>query len=149
MTGPRDWDKELAEIDRLLAAGGGKAAEPAKPVRAGAAPSAPAARPPAAPSRRDTFGVWLRVGLGALLGVAMTQWPYAATCGIGLLLYVGAAGLVPLAGLWAARVTWTRRMGLAHVVSLLVVLWGLVLVAGVLLPRIGYAAASATWLCGG
>ena len=43
--------------------------------------------------------------------------------------------------------TWKRRMGLAHTVSLLVILWGLGLGAAVVLPRIGYAKVAATWFC--
>jgi len=38
-------------------------------------------------------------------------------------------------------------MGPAHVVSLGLIVWGLVLAAQQVLPRIGYAAASASWRC--
>jgi hypothetical protein len=38
-------------------------------------------------------------------------------------------------------------MGLAHVLSLVSIVWGLVLVAGVVLPRVGYAKDAATWFC--
>ncbi len=85
--------------------------------------------------------------LGALLGAAMTQWPYVHACGTALFLYLGAAGVVVMAGIWSAVSSWRRRMGQAHVVSLLVALWGGMLVAATVLPRIGYAARSATWWC--
>jgi len=147
MTAPRDWDKELAEIDKVMAK------QPAPvPAKAGATP--PAARggqaPAAAPAPRaggTVIGTWFKVGMGALLAGAMTQWPYANACGIGLFIYLGATGVVVLAGLWGAVSSWNRRMGLAHTVSLLVTLWGLGMAATVTLPRIGYAKHAATWFC--
>lgn len=144
---PRDWDKELAEIDKIIAKG------PApKPVQgAGGGPVArgpgDARLPAPRASRRDALATWVRVLLGAVLGGAMTQWPYPHACGAGLFLYLGAAGVVAFAGLWGAVSSWRRRMGLAHVVSLLVALWGGVLITDVVLARVGYAARSATWLC--
>lgn len=153
---PRDWDKELADIDKLIAGmpapkpepagGGGKGApRPALPGGRPPAPQAgPAGRVPAAGGRG---GLWLRVGLGVLLGAGMTQWPYAAACGLGLMLYLGAVTAVVLTGWWSAVHSWRRQVGWAHVVSLAVVAWGLVLAAGVVLPRIGYAARTAAWWC--
>jgi len=149
MTAPRDWDKELAEIDKVMA----KQPAPAPvPAKAGAAqPPARAAAPAAAPVARaaggSALGTWLKVGLGAVLAGAMTQWPYANACGIGLFIYLGATGVVVLAGLWGALSSWNRRMGLAHVVSLLVTLWGIGLVTAVALPRMGYTRPAATWFC--
>jgi hypothetical protein len=77
----------------------------------------------------------------------MTQWPYSHGCGIKLFLYLGAAGLVVVAGLWGAISSWRRRMGLAHSFALIVVLTGLVLVAREVLPRVGYARQASTWIC--
>jgi hypothetical protein len=149
MTAPRDWDKELAEIDKLMA-------QPQQqlPAKAGAAPAAarpaagpaPAAGPPAV-SRKAVFATWLKVGLAAVAGIAMTQWPYAHACGMGLFLYLGASAVIALSGVTGAISSWKRRMGLAHVVSLLVMLWGVGLAAAVVLPRIGYAKETATWFC--
>lgn len=145
---PRDWDKELAEIDKIIAKG-----PPPKPAEGGGAgpparsPSAEARLPAGRASRRESWATWIRVLLGAGLGGAMTQWPYGHACGAGLFLYLGAAGVVGLAGLWGAVSSWRRRMGVAHIVSLLVALWGGVLVAAAVLPRVGYAARSATWWC--
>lgn len=150
MTAPRDWDKELAEIDKVMAKA--PAPVPAKVGAGGQAPaprqsSGPAPAPPA--SGKSALGTWLKVLLGAALGVAMTQWPYAHVCGTGLFLYLGAAGVVVIAGLWGALSSWNRRMGLAHVVSLLVTLWGIGLVSSIALPRMGYinVRPPATWFC--
>jgi hypothetical protein len=150
MTAPRDWDKELAEIDKLM----GKSPAP-PPAVPGSAPALPPARPAAgsapivAPpiSRKARLGTWIQVLLGVALGAALTQWPYARECGMGLFLYLGAAGLVVLVGLWGALSTWRRRMGLAHTIALLVTLWGLLVVGAMALPRMGYAKVDATWFC--
>jgi hypothetical protein len=40
------------------------------------------------------------------------------------------------------------RNGLTHLVSFVLFYWGLVLAAEQVLPRIGYAADPAAWLCG-
>jgi len=138
---PRDWDKELAEIDKIVARGGtaGPAPVPAARGRGGA--------PVAAGGRFSGFTTWLRVGLGLVLAVAMTQWPYPSACGFNLLVYLGAIATVSVAGLWSAVTSWQRRLGAAHVLSLLVLLWGLTLAARELLPRVGYAAEARTWTC--
>jgi hypothetical protein len=39
------------------------------------------------------------------------------------------------------------RGGAPHVLSLILVFWGIVLAAEQVLPRIGYAAERATWRC--
>lgn len=143
---PRDWDKELAEIDRLIAA-----TPPERARSGGDQPGVPtgAARPapPARVARGSALGTWVRVGLGVGLAAAMTQWPYARACGLALFLYLGAVGVVLIAGGWAAVTSWRQRMGLAHVLSLLVMLWALILAAAVVLPRVGYAREAAAWWC--
>ena len=60
-----------------------------------------------------------------------------------------AAGVltVVVAGVWSSLSSWKRRMGTAHLISQLLVIWGLVLTAEVLLPRMGYAKSPATWFC--
>lgn len=140
----RDWDKELAEIDKVMArspAPSGPAPLPAAPGQAPRALAAPAG------GRKAVLWTWLEVILGGLLAAGMTQWPYANGCGISLFLYLGAAGLVVIAGLGGALSSWRRRMGLAHTLALLVMLSGLVLVAHEVLPRVGYARQALTWLC--
>ena len=141
----RDWDKELADIDKVIARSPAPSAgAPALP--AGQAPASRAVGPAPA-GRKATLWTWTQVILGGLLAVGMTQWPYAHGCGIKLFLYLGAAGLVVIAGLWGSLSSWRRRMGLAHTLAMLVVLTGLVLVAREVLPRIGYAKQASTWMC--
>jgi hypothetical protein len=98
--------------------------------------------------KKDIAGTWVRVLLGVALGAGMTQWPYDTHCGAGVILYLAAAGLVVAVGLWSAVTAWRRRIGLAHVLGLLVVLWGLVLVGQVVLPRTGYLGSHLPWGCG-
>jgi hypothetical protein len=141
---PRDWDKELAEIDRAIAR------MPARSAR-DAAPAPRAVTGPAALPRGGTLGTlttWLRVVLGLALAVGITQWPYPNACGLNLAVYLAAIGGVVVAGLWSAVTSWQRRLGWAHTLSLLVVLWGLTLFARELLPRLGYARTTAAWFCG-
>jgi len=142
---PRDWDKELAAIDKVMAKGGGApAALPAQ--RGGGAPaSAPA--PGRAVSKRAVLTTWIRAGLGILVAAAVLQWPYAHRCGLGLMLYLGAAATVAVAGSWTMIISWHRRQGWAHLTGLSVLLGGLALVAAVLLPRLGYAATPLFWMC--
>lgn len=88
-----------------------------------------------------------RVALGAVLGVLITQWPYSSACGFPLYAYLGAVAMVMLAGAWGSLASWKLRMGAAHVMSLIVVFWGIVLAAEQILPRIGYAGERAAWSC--
>lgn len=144
MTPPeRDWDKEMAEIDKVIAR------TPAGPPQVPAAPGKAAVPALAAGpvGRKAVLATWLRVLLGAVLAVGMTQWPYSHGCGIKLFIYVGAAGAVVVAGLWSSISSWKRRMGLAHTLALLVTLWGMVLVAREVLPRVGYAKQALEWTC--
>ena len=150
MTGgqPRDWDKEMAEIDKVLAktppaqlterSGGG--ASPAARGARGGDVTAPA-------GRRAVLSTWFRVGLGVALAAGMTQWPYFHACGTPLFLYLGAVGMVGLSGIWGLITSWRRRIGLAHTISFVVLLAGLGLAASAILPRVGYAKGAATWIC--
>lgn len=146
MTGPRDWDKELAEIDKLMASGGGAA--PSAPVPAsapGRAAPPTSARPASSP--RAAFGVWLVALLGPLGAGALAVWPYAKACGPMLWVYLVGVLAVAGAGIWTMRLAWVHRRGTAHVVGLFTLLAALVLGAIEVLPRIGYAAAPLTWTC--
>ena len=141
----RDWDKELADIDKVIAR---------SPAPSVGAPALPAGQPQGARSvtappggKRATLWTWTQVILGGLLAVGMTQWPYSHGCGIKLFLYLGAAGIVVVAGLWGSLSSWRRRMGLAHSLAMLVVLTGLILVAREVLPRVGYAKQASAWMC--
>ncbi|HTE45656.1 MAG TPA: hypothetical protein VK636_10465 [Gemmatimonadaceae bacterium] len=148
----RDWDKELAKVDKQLAslsdeallgppqvpaargqAGGGKAPAPA--AGKAAAKSAPSS------GERTTkaWAVYARLTLSVALGVAMVLWPYPARCGIGLAGYLAAVVVVVASGVWSSVWTWRHRAAHAHTLSLLIVLWGLILGSMEVLPRVGYA----------
>ena len=79
----RNWDKELAEVDKLLSKL--PEADPSlgrgAPVKAGPKGSAPVG-----PAGRTSgpAGAWLRGGLAAALAVGVTFWPYAHACGFQL-----------------------------------------------------------------
>ena len=148
--GPRDWDKELAQIDKLIA-GSGQASPPAA-AGPGPAPAAPRRAPapasaPAAGGRGSGLFTWVRLLLGLAVGIGITQWPYERGCGVLLFGYLAAVGGVIVAGLWSAVSSWRTRSRVAHVLSVALVFWGAVLGAREVLPRVGYAKTSATWLC--
>jgi hypothetical protein len=138
-------------VDRLLAQLPGLQAEP---NRAGVQQRAPGQWTAPAPTARSEpesqsrlIGVWARVLLGLALGVMMGGWPYLRTCGLPLTGYLGAVVTVILSGAWAASAAWKYRAGLAHIVSLIILFYGILLAAAELLPRTGYAVDRATWGC--
>jgi hypothetical protein len=146
----RDWDKELADIDRAIEKQGVPAPQGSPPaVPPGAVP--PPARIPGAgePSlaRGSVAMTWFWMGLAVLLAAALPLWPYGKGCGLQLFFYLGAATLALLAGVTGAVHSWRTRRGLAHLVSLLVVVFAGVMGAREVLPRTGYAAQAQTWLC--
>lgn len=142
--GPRDWDKEMADIDKVIAKGGGVPSTGAAPVARSSSAGAISA---GGGGRMAVATTWFRVILGLLLAVGITQWPYANACGLNFAMYLGAIATVTVAGLWSTVSSWNRRLGFAHFLSLLVLLWGLVLAAREVLPRIGYASDVRTWTC--
>ena len=132
-----DWDKELAEIDRVIEKGPGPAGTPARLPTPGSPPVA----------KGSVAMTWFWVVLALLLAVALPLWPYGRECGLQFFFYLGAATLALLAGAAGAVSSWAARRGLAHVLSLLVVVWAGAMGAREVLPRAGYAAQSKTWLC--
>jgi hypothetical protein len=142
----RDWDRELAEVDRLLNQLPSHREEQQAAAAAKRAPIAPVAGA-AHDGGGSRLGTWARVALGLLVGIGMPLWPYDHSCGIRLFLYLGGVVTVVVAGVWSGLSSWKRRMGVAHVLSQLLVVWGLVLAARVVLPRVGYAKEAATWFC--
>lgn len=151
----RDWDKELAKVDKQIAS-----LSDEKLI----APSAPAAVPPlkatavggkpvaaGEPRATTNIGVFARLALSVLLGVGMVLWPYEARCGAGLAAYLAAVVVVVASGVWSSVWTWRHRASRAHTLSLLIVLWGLILGSIEVLPRVGYArpdaAHPAMWTC--
>ena len=159
MPKPQDSSKPdplAREVDRLLAslAGVGAKPEPDPGPRPQARAGAPKPRPVTTPARRRTdptrqglAALWARVALGVVLGVGITQWPYAHACGMGLVQYFGAVAMVLVTGAWIAVAAWSRRHAASHVVALLLILWGIALASYEILPRVGYAALRWTWQC--
>jgi hypothetical protein len=155
----RDWDKELAAIDRQLASvsddalAGRATAPPPGPPLGAAPPAGPPRTGPRAPAAAGDaptpWGLRLRLALAVALGVGIVFWPYANRCGPGLAGYHGAVLTVALAGGWTAVSTWRARAARAHLLALLLVAWGLVLTAIEVLPRVGYASdpARVAWGC--
>jgi hypothetical protein len=148
----RDWDREMREVDKLLKKL--PEADPTLgrgPIRGGAGGPAggiPTIRTtPQVAGGRAVAGTWLRLSLGLLLGVGMLVWPYTHVCGAKLLFYLLGIVTLIVAGVWSARSSWKHRHGFAHLLSLALVLWGLALAMGVVLPRVGYAGQAAIWLC--
>jgi putative solute:sodium symporter small subunit len=145
---PRDWDKELADIDKAIARHGSAPAPPGGP----AAPVSPATRPvpggggPGV-SRGGVVLTWFWVVLGVALAAALLLWPYDKSCGLQLSFYLGAAGTTAVFAVLGAVSAWTHRRALAHVLSLIVLGWAGVAAAHEILPRTGYAKESRTWLC--
>lgn len=143
----RDWDAELRKIDKQLE----RAADEAVfPTKGAVAPAQKAANVEAQKST-TTFGVFARLSLAVALGIGMFFWPYGARCGVGLAAYLGAVAALLVSGVWSSVWTFRHRAARAHILSLLLVLWGLVLGATEVLPRVGYAiptdAHPATWGC--
>jgi hypothetical protein len=161
----RDWEKELAAIDRQLASIPDEALVPqappaAAPPAAGRQPvAAPRAQPAPGPviveTRRrrwqSTVGLLLRLLLGIAAVVAVVMWPYEARCGLALAQYLAVVGVVGLAGLWTSIASWRHRAPLVHVLGLALLVTSGVFAAREVLPRVGYAMPTlehpAVWLC--
>jgi hypothetical protein len=144
---PTDWDKEMAKIDRQLESVSDEALLPSSGARS------PAEKDSIVTTQKKTrtLGVFTRLLLAVVLGVAMIFWPYSTRCGAGLFGYLAAVGVLITAGIWTAVWTWRHRTARGHVVSLVVLGWGLLLGATELLPRLGYAKPTpehpAIWMC--
>jgi len=149
----RDWEKELAKIDKQLASLPDEALMPVAPEKpAKGAARAPASAPAAAePKGTTALGVFARLTLALAVGIAMAFWPYPSRCGIGLIGYLGAVGVMTAGGVWASVWTWRHRASRAHLVSLAITVWGVLLGSLEILPRIGYAYPTdkhpAAWSC--
>jgi hypothetical protein len=144
---PRNWDRELADIDRVIAKQGNTPAGPT-PAPAGPSPGPRAPLPPPSAVRRRSVALtWFWVVVALALAVALLIWPYQRACGLQLFFYLGAAGITGLIALLGALASWAHRRGLAHVVSLLIILWAGFVALREVLPRIGYARESRDWMC--
>src|SRR5581483_851764 len=151
----RDWDAEMAKIDRQIAA--------TSPDKLAAMADAQPAERKALPAPKSAGGAvkqqhqhrplaaWARLLLGLALGVGMVFWPYPARCGPWLGLYLLGVTVLTAGGVWASIWTWRHRTPRAHVLALLLILEGLVLAGLQILPKTGYAKPDAghpaTWSC--
>jgi len=92
-----------------------------------------------------------RLGLVLALAVGIWFWPYAHDCGLRLYAYFAASVVIVIGGVWSIVRSWRARAPIVHAVALLVTLWGMILLASQVLPRVGYArvdpAAPPTWSC--
>jgi len=139
---PRNWDRELADIDKVIAKGSVPAA--GGPVPAARGPGLPAGAPV---PRRSVALTWFWVLLAVALAAALPLWPYQRSCGLQLMFFMGATGVTALIGLLGALASWASRRGFAHVLSLAVLLWSAVIGLREVLPRVGYAKSVRTWTC--
>ncbi len=152
----RKWDREMAEVDKLLARlpeadpylkGDVVPRRAGVPGRGGEAVHGASAAGPRSTGSAAWLGTWARVALGLLIGIGMTQWPYTHGCGLKLIFYLSGVATVIAAGFWSSISSWRRRLGVAHVLAQGLIIWGLVLAAREILPRIGYAKAPAAGFC--
>lgn len=134
---PRNWDKELADIDKVIARQPGTA-----PVPAGGP-----GKPAIPPGRRFVALTWFWTGLAIILAVALPLWPNDKSCGLRLVFYLGAAVIALLMGVLGALASWSHRRGLALVLSLVAILWAGIMATREILPRVGYAKQELHWTC--
>lgn len=156
----RDWEKELAAIDRQIASVPDTPPDVAPhpgmvprsvPSGSGSA-GAPLGMPvvgSASPGRRWMLYVRLLVALALAVGIVF--WPYGTRCGLELGGYLAGVGLIAVGGIWSAVWSWRHRAPKAHMLSLLILLWALGLAAWQTLPRVGLAVPTmerpAVWAC--
>jgi Flp pilus assembly protein TadB len=131
----KDWEKELAKIDKQLESVSDEQLFPKSAAKTTSQQQEIVEKQ----SRTSTLGVMMRLLLAVALGIGMIFWPYQARCGLGLLAYLFAVVVLIGAGGWSAVWAWRHRAGKAHVLSLLIVVWGTLLGAQEILPRTGYA----------
>lgn len=152
-------DSVAREVDRLLkqlpGADPGLRSDPDQPAPRPQPPRPPAGpRPPVRPRRATgptplgPRGTWALVASAVMLGGALTQWPYASECGFSLYAYLATVLVLMITAGWAAIAAWGIRSPAAHVLSIVVGFWGIVLAAEQILPRVGYAAEQRWWSCG-
>jgi hypothetical protein len=149
MADTRDWDKEMAAIDKVIAKGGyvaPGAGAPAPAPSGGAAPApAPSRGVPA--GSRAWMGIWVRTLLGLPLAFGLWVWPWTRFCGFNLYWYLSAVFVLALSGIWVMLVSWRGRSGLSHILGLVMLGFAAWLGASEILPRTGYAKAQKVWAC--
>ncbi len=148
--GPRDWDKELAEVDKLIAGldASQEGAHPAAPARQGPGAAEKLAHDRARESRQMTAKTWVLFSLALALGSALTWfWPYGRDCGTALYAYLSSTAMFGFVSLWSVVQSWRTRSVVVHSLSIALLLWTSFLGAREVLPRVGYAKQAAEWRC--
>ncbi|MBY0489404.1 MAG: hypothetical protein K2R93_06150 [Gemmatimonadaceae bacterium] len=157
----RNWEAELAKIDKQLASISDEqlmATSAPVPAKGGAPKALPTGKGAAAMPMPSVSGAsgkpwvsWLKVLIAVAAAAGLMFWPWPGKCGAPLIGFTAATGGVALLGVWSAIGTWRHRLGWAHLASLLVTVWGVVLGAREVLPRVGYAVPTADrgagWTC--
>lgn len=159
----RDWEKELADIDRRLGSVPEEAparvptraaprAAPPAPAKGDAAPARRIGSPAAAPRGwRTQFALIARVLVAAGVVAALLYWPYPSRCGAQLGAYLALVGLLGLVGIWTSVSAWRHRAAFVHLLGLAALGGAVVLGAREILPKTGYAvptvAHPAAWAC--
>jgi hypothetical protein len=139
----KDWEKLMAQVDKQIES---VSDQQMFPEKKGAAPAQKAATVAA----RDTTKTWpaiVRLVLSTALGIGVAFWPYENRCGLGLSGYLFVVAVVAFSGVWSAVWTWRHQTAKAHVLSILLIVWGLVLGGAEILPRTGYAKQTLQWSC--
>jgi hypothetical protein len=154
MADDRDWDRELAKIDKLMGADPPPAAAPPVVQRGAPARDTPAVSPrsaavpsPVGPTPRSALRVWAWTLLGPLGAVGLWLWPYARGCGLMLGVYLVGVTAVLGAALVTLRSAWLHRRGVALTIGIVTLVAALALAAAEVLPRVGYAAHALQWSC--
>lgn len=149
--GSRDWDKELAEVDRLISGLSGQPGPtpPTAPQRSGPGAAQVLGEKRASTARRETLRTWLWFVLAAGLGAALQWWwPYRRACGWPLYGYLGAVAVFFIAAAWSTIQSWRTRSTVAHFLSIPLLFWAAALGATEVLAREGYLQQSQyVWQC--
>ena len=130
-----DWSVQLKKIEREFE---GLPPEPSLAYKKLQSEEEKRAKERAA-QRSALIGVFARLILVAAVGVALLFWPYAKDCGFGLFGFLGAEAVIVVGGVWIGITTWRARLPRMHLIALATTLAGMLLIAGEVLPRIGYA----------
>lgn len=153
MRDDRNWDRELAKIDRLMS-DDQPAADSKVPAKRneGGTPAEQKAAPKAAPQGKAAGTgklprLWLMAVIGPIGAAALFIWPYGTDCGLPLYVYIVGALAVLGASLMTMRAAWQRHHGVAMLIGILTMLVALALMAAVILPRTGYAVVTLPWSC--
>jgi len=144
---PRDWDRELAAVDKVIDQQRAGAPPPPAALPPGSVERVPPVTPRPSTGRGSVARTWFWTVLALALGIGLAVWPYPKACGLQLFFFLGATAVTVVAGVVGALASWAHRRGVAHLLCLLVLLWAGVVGASETLPRSGYARESRPWLC--